>query len=492
MILDVHGQPFPSAREKRPPAARALSPYMAVNASPMRQPLWTFAEDTSRMVTPRDRIELMLLSRTLVENTAAAKALWTVAKNIGALRPIPRSGDDAWDKLAKKAFDARAYSPRIFDAGGRWNFETFQVFSTLARWRDGDLFAILTQTDEGGARIAVREGHCVASPPGAKSAEWNDGVRINKDTFPLGYNFRAGKVGKYLDHTSVHHFAQWVTEGGARGVPALAHALNHIRDRGEIWSYLKDAIKIAAKMGLSPKSAEGMLAAGGGIGDAGDLDPFAPPDHPQTGEAREERTVQVETVMNGTLMAPEPMEVLVDPRPHPNVMTATDKLLEEVAIGLGVSPAIMYFMRGANGPEARIDLDSFLKFILAEYAWHLIPFCQRFWTYFISLEMKAGRLPYPSKGDGFWQVRWAIPRNITADIGRIGKLNIDMLKHRMLSYQSHFEALGLYWLDEFRQMAIEARAIDDLETEFGLKPGRLSDALRITGLPTEAAPAAAA
>lgn len=474
----------------------ALSPWFGVNESPTRQRLWTFAEDTSRMVTAGDRMTLTLLARTLTENTGIGKAsVWGLARLIGALRPVPQSGDAKWDALAKANFNASAYSPRIFDAGGRWTFDTFQIYSTAARRRDGDIFAILTETAEGRARISVRESHCVASPPGAKTEEWNDGVRVDKNTFPLAYAFRGKRREDYriLPYQSVHHFAEWINEGSARGVTAFTHALNHLRDRTETFGFFKSAIKIAAMMGLSPKNAGGPLSMGGGIGSGLDEDPFAAPADPSTGEAREERKVSVETMLGGGIVAPEPYETLVDSRPHPNVIAFNDELLKEIAIGFGVSPEVLFYLRGASGPEARIDLDSFAKFVFNEYAFHLIPFCQRFYTYHIAKEIKAGRLPVP---DGeFWKVAWAPPRSLSADLSKMGKLSIDLVQRRMMSFRGWFEQFGLYWKDEFKNMAEEIAELDALESEFGFRPGRLSDALRISGQapsPEEIAAAAAA
>lgn len=491
MLLKPDGSPFPASAL----TPRASTPWMATQRDPMRGDLWTFAEDTRQMLTRQSRTVLMLKSRTLVENFGPAKALQHLARLVGALKPQARSGDAAWDKLAEESFNALAYSPRVFDAGGRWTFETFQTFATYARYRDGDGFAILTETASGTARVAVREGHMVANPA-TSEAGWLDGVRTDANGFPLAYAFRAMGPQKMriLPFQNVHHFATWNTEGGTRGPAALAHCINDLHDWIETKKFFKHAIKTASAMGLSPKSAgrPGNLPSAAGIAAGLNHDSFGPPDDPVTGETNPARRVAVEDVLSGGIVAAEPYEVLADSRPHPNVVAFRDLLLKEAAMGLGVPPRIMYFLGEAGGAEMRVDLDIFAKFLLDQYVNHSIPFAQRFWTYFCAKEMLAGRLPYPSRGE-FWKVRWTLPKSLTADQGKMGRLTIELRKTLLRSYASHYEELGLHWEDEVEQCAAESAKLIELETKYNLPPGHLLNTLlpsNVTAAPVEM-PAAA-
>jgi len=475
MILKPDGTPFPASSL----SPRAASPFIATQQSPGRGVLWTFSEDTRRQLDPWSRMEMTLKSRTMFENSGCVKALLHLARLVGWLKPQACSGDDAWDALAEPVFEGIANSPRIFDAGGRWTFATIQTFSTFRRFLDGDCFAILTETTEGRARVAFRESHCVANPPDADSA-WSDGVRTDANGFPLAYAFRQQSnraKSTTLPFQSVHHFLTVTTESGTRGVPAIAHFLNDAQDLMEIKGFLKTAIKVASTMGLTAKSAaHDSSPMAQGISAGLEMDPYSPPDDPGTGEAREEQKVSVEHVLGGGVISQKPLEVLHDARPHPNFMAFRESILREGSIGLGVPPAIMYFLDDPGGAVARIQLDMFAKFLLDQYANYLIPFCQRFWTYAISKEMKAGRLPYPSKGD-FWKVRWTFPRSLTADMGKMGRLAIELRKSLMTSYSRHYEELGLHWEDEIRQCAKELRYLKDLEAEYDLAPGELTNAL---------------
>lgn len=497
MLVDASGNPYssaalaprPSRRAASSLSAKAWSPYFATQDSPSRGFLWTFAEDTRRQLAPWSRTVMMLKSRTLVENYGPAKALWHLARLIGALKPQSRCEDAAWAKLAEESFSALAYSPRVFDAAGRFTFETAQVFSSFRRKTDGDLFGILTETAEGHARVAFREAHCVASPLSGGDVAWCDGVKTDPNGFPLAYAFRASSLEKarVLPFQNVHHFCTWTTGGGTRGVPALSHWINDAHDLVEIKGFTKHAIKIASTLGLCPAGGAPGAPQTGGIGSGTENEVYLPPNESSTNEERPAQVVKVEDVFGGGIVADQSYEVLADPRPHQNVMEFRREMLRECAIGEGVPPAIMFFLDDPGGALVRAQLDIFAKYLLDQYVNHLIPFCQRFWTYFIAKEMKAGRLPYPSKGE-WWKVRWMFPRSLTADMGRMGRLAIELRKALMTSLCTHYEELGLYWEDEMEQCAKEYAHAMALETKYGLPAGSLTSAFQQQGIAAQPSP----
>jgi hypothetical protein len=79
---------------------------------------------------------------------------------------------------------------------------------------------------------------------------------------------------------------------------------------------------------------------------------------------------------------------------------------------------------------------------------------------------------------------------MSADLGRIGRLNIEMRKVFLTTAATHFEELGLDWEDEFTQGAKEIAFLRNLETSTpGLLPGDMTS--WITPTPA-AAPTASA
>ena len=251
MLLQSDGTPYPDAALT--PAA--FSPYFATQESNSRRELWTFRDDTRRQLTASSLQVLRLKSRTLIANYGPANALDYLSWMVGPLKPQSISGDASWSELAEEAFQRIAMSPPHFlMLRGRINFAQAQVRICLFHpWSDGDAFSILTETESGSARVAMREGHQVAQPPEA-DAVWNNGVKVTGDNFPLAYWFPAqdgsGK-GRALPSSAVHHHARFTTLGATRGTPILAHAINHFHDIIETNGFVKQAIKQAALMGLT-------------------------------------------------------------------------------------------------------------------------------------------------------------------------------------------------------------------------------------------------
>lgn len=487
MLVDATGTPFPP--QQLNPAA--FSAYVATQESSARGHLITFAPDTRQQLTPWVRTTLLLKSRTLVENYGPAKALWHLARLIGSLKPQSRCEDTDWGKLAEARFAEITQSPLIFDAGGRFTLATLQTFCTFRRFTDGDIFSIFTETTTKAARIATREAHQVRTPEGSDPASWIDGVRADSNGFPLAYGFDQGDgIIKQLPNSAVHHHATFTTMGSRRGTPALAHFINDAHDLMEIKGFVKHAIKTASRMGLTRKSdtapsgmPPGLLGSASAVETS--LFQSASPTSPT---ATVTKSANYEDVFGAGVISAVPLDTLHDDRPSPNQQEFKRDLLRECAIGLGVSPNIMFFLEDKSGANTRVDLDMFAKFVLDQHANYQLPFCQRFWSYAIGKEMAEGRLPYPSKGD-YWKVRWTPPRSLTADLGKMGNLLIALRKSLLTTYASHYEEMGLYYEDELEQAAKEAAYLIELESRYQLPPGTLLSALSQQNAP--ATPAAA-
>lgn len=446
------------------------SGFIATQESPARGRMVLFGEDTKKQLSPLARTVLILKSRTLVENFGPAKAIWNLAELIGSLKPQARSGDPKWDALAEARFDQIANSPLAFDRAGRRTFYTYQTFATFRRYVDGDFFSFLTETTTGGAAVAGRESHLCR---GGEGDGWYDGVLTDANGFALRYNFRSMEGGKdyVVDRAKIHHHATFGTGDATRGTPALAHAINNFHDILETTGFVKRAIKTAALMGITRRqdaSSNGTPPSLYGMGASTSTDVFSAPGCTTSTE----KSVTIEDVFDAGLLSSVPLDTLHDDRPHPNSEEFQKRLLREAALGLGVPPQILFFMDSPGGAEIRTHLDIFDRFIKAQHQNYLIPFCQRFWTYCIAKEIKSGRLPEP---DGeFWKVRWSPPKSITADIGKMGALTIQLRKAGLMTDADHYEAMGKDYESELEQVAKEQRLRADLADKYKIDPATMA------------------
>lgn len=484
MLLDQYGNAF-SQRDLTP---RASGQWIAVQESPARGQLQVGVPDTRRWMEPHEHKILLLKSRTLVANSGNAQgALNSITNMVGMLKPQARCEDVAWCKLAEARFAAVTGSPMMFDASGRHTFETAQAMLTELCARDGDVFTLLTRSEGGFPRFAFREAHECRTPWGGEGIrDWNNGVRTNRERFPVAYRFaEADGWGPEKEYTvsqrQIHHTARFKTLGQTRGTPALAHAINDLHDIMETKGFVKQAIKLAAMIGLTRRqdAPHGMTPSSLGVASPVTFEePFAP----QAGDESSGQTVQTDRVLTfedlyaGGIISSVPLDTLHDERPHPNQGEFNNRILREIAAGIGLPHQLLYWMDDPGGAYSRIQLEACCRWTVREHADRLRPWCQRVWNYVIAVEMQSGRLPYPSKGE-WWKVKWCPQRSMTADLGKMGKLMIELRKMLMTTYAAYYEELGMDYEEELSQTSLELKYIKELEKRDGHEPGELSAAL---------------
>jgi hypothetical protein len=460
------------------------SSYFGAQISESRGRLVLPSVWTEDQLRAPERTILALKSRLLAENYGPGAALWNLACLIGALKPQAAGKDAAWNTVAEAYFDRVTTSPLTFDAGGRLTLSTYQVMTTYRRMLDGDMATVLAQSQSGHARVMGYEGLCMEAGPKQVAPEWIDGVRCDPQTrFPIQYSFaERGPKGettyKILDAASVIHHTTQRTFSARRGTPALAHALNDFHDVIETKSFQKQMIKVASLIGITRTSDPNPAgpAFNQGLGAPMQQSVWQPPT--ATAPATTEPTVKIkfEDAVEGGMMSTAPFAVVHDDRPHPNGEEFKKSLLREAAIGLNFPPQLLFYMDDPGGAYARIILEMAARAIIDHHVNHLAPMVRRLWAYVIAMGIKAGEVPSPAASD-WMKVRLTPPRMPTADLGRMGKLMIDLRRACLTSYSRLYEELGMDWEEETEQCAREFRHMIDLEERYKLPPGSLTQSL---------------
>jgi len=275
----------------------------------------------------------------------------------------------------------------------------------------------------------------------------------------------------------LHHTTQW-TFSGRRGVPALAHCLNNFHDLIESDGFVKQSIKVASMIGITRRADPGQTSAPFNLGVAAPLaqSVWQPPSASGATETVPAPTVKYEEAMDGGLVSTAPFDVLHDERPHPNWQDYKRSLLREAAYGLGFPHQVLYYMDDPGGAWTRTILELTAKSIADHHVNYLAPMVRRLWAYVIAMGIKSGRVESAQKGT-WTRIKLTPPRNITADLGKIGRLNIELRQHLQTTFAHLYEELGYDWESELEQTAIEARYLIDLEARYKLPAGMLTQAL---------------
>lgn len=454
------------------PLTMGGSGFDGANPSARRGYVYFPMLNTQREVAPGSRLEMLRRGRYLVRNTGyGRRCTYGTANMVGFLSPRPFTDDPDWNRISESAFERRCgYGQGLaFDRSGRFNIYALQPKQTVSRFIDGDFCTVLTSSQTGGAMVACYEAHQLGNGyADLYSPEWFDGVRVINDRAQSFRILDPVDTAKFVDVPASDFIlhADYLSIGHRRGVTALHHAINNLLDITEIRSDVKLGIKLGNRIGYYiARTNPAMPKAPPGMGGA-----------PQkiTTESGEE--VLIENVYRGGkimgLNPGEDIKQLLDQRPHPNSREFLEDLNRDIAWGLGLSPDVLWNIAKLGGASVRFVLADAQVWIEAQQQLLVDQFLHRFWVYFISKEIKAGRLREPRDPDWFWKVAWQPPAKLTVDIGRDGKMSIDLHRAAMLTLKRWYGSQGLDSESELRQhvreYALRIKLCQEVGQEFGL------------------------
>jgi capsid protein len=460
---------LPSGNGEVAMSMKAWSAYDGANWSANRGWIYFPTLTTQRDLDDYTLRELRRKSRWLYVNVGlATRIIDGLSKMVGSLTPVPMTDDKEWNELALKKFTNDAGAEFVFDQGGKFNFWSAQPMLTACRLLDGDVLAVLTSTQSGIASVMFYEAHQVGNADTYLAQDqWQSGVMVNAQNRPLQYRILTEDGTKSVDISAADAMFHCLYRRSCRqrGEPVMRHAINHLLDRSEILGFLKSSMKNAATIGYqivrSPQfTGPGTLPAL----NRGPVDltvPASMGDGGTQGTAK----VKVEDAFSMTktpVMNPgEEIKMLLDERPHPNQIEGMDYLVRDIAWGCDIAPDLLWNIAKIGGADTRYLLADAQKTVEAMQTLLADQFCSRFWVYSTAKALKAGTLR-ACQDPEWWKHSWQAEQKLTVDIGRDGKLYLDMHKSGMISLKRWFSSsLGASWEPEMRDYLDERKWIID-------------------------------
>lgn len=452
----------------------AISGFDGANSSTRRGWIYWPTLDTRRELDSYSRTELLRKARALRANTGLPNRIVSgLSDMIGYLTPLSASGDDAWDDLCDRHWADRAGEAMVIDAAGRFNIRELQLELNKAAFGDGDVLPVLIRGGTDGVMVAAYEAHQVMSPEDEfADATWVDGVKINKFGRHLGYGLKDSAKWSYIPARDAIYYCHPRNLGQVRPPTILCHAINHMQDVSEILADVKLTIKVAAQLGLYLKSSAannsggfaGARAIGGNLRNELANEGDGTPEDPES----KYKVEDFFRSMGGVANLPGGMDVGViqDSRPHPNQLALLEHLVRDIAWGVGVAPEIIWNiekLRGANNRLVNADLNRWIGCRLLR----LQSWLKRFRAVWVSAEIDAGRLPPPRGAGMFWRAAFLPQANLTADKGREGQLDMELVLNGLKSMSSYFANDGKDWQTEFKQIAREKNFLEKLGLDVG-------------------------
>ena len=449
-------------------ALKAFSGFDGANQSDRRGWIYWPTLDPKRELDTYSRTELVRKSRWLRANFGLATRICSgLADLIGYLTPVSTSGDSAWDELADNHWADRAEEAIVIDAAGQFGIKRYQIELNKTAFADGDILPVLIKGQTDGVMLATYQSHQIRNPEAADRS-WIDGVKINKFRRHIAYGLVAddGKV-RTINANDALYFSHPDDTGRIRTPTILAHAINHMQDISEILADVKLTIKVAAQLGLylkndssNPGGHDGPRSLAAALRNEQDEEGDGTAEAPRV----ETKVEDLYRAQGGLTNLPQGADVGViqDARPHPNQVALLEYLIRDICWGVGVAPDILWNISqlgGANSRIANADLDRWISCRLLR----LKNWLKRFRAIWISHEIQAGRLPEPPGNAHYWSAAFVPQASLTADKGKVGRLNIELVHNHMRSLQTHYAEEGLDWEKELRQISREKALMKDLK-----------------------------
>jgi lambda family phage portal protein len=402
--------------------------------------VWARATDSKEDITELDRMRLVALSRRVYYNNAIVKsAITDIARySVGpGIRVMPKSGDEAWDELAKNWWKNWCTYPEVT---GRFDFATLQLLLSEAIDRDGEIFMLLTKTkDERRAQVQVVEAHRIQTPPDLQDSDnVFDGVVLDRLGRPLAYHVLRpdGKFQKVSAEDMIHLFEPERADQ-VRGYPRIAVAINTVLDRDELLKLEMQATKAASVISLVATSKTGNSA--GLFG-------------PQTKD--EEKTM--ETVWGGAallrLRGDQDIKSFQLNRPNDRLDQHLEQYIRATCLGLQLPYEFVWDSSKIGGANTRLITAKAARRFEQRQQLLINQALRRVWRYAAAVAIKSGDLA-PNRN--WFDVDWIPPRSITVDNGRDAAADIALIEAGLMSRAEYFGSYGQDWEEHTRQITRE-------------------------------------
>lgn len=418
-----------------------------------RQLVWARAADSRTDIGDIDRMRLVALSRKLYLNNPIVKgAITDLARySVGAgLQALPDSGDPAWDEQAENWWKHWQRYPEVT---GKFDLPTLELLVSETIDRDGEIFAILTKSDdERTAQLQMIEGHRVQTPPDLAGREdIFDGVQIDKFGRPKNYWIltSVGEFKKVPARDMIHIFEPERCDQ-VRGYPRIAVAINTCLDRDELLRLEMQAAKAASTISLVVKSKTGSSS--------GMFGPVTLDNASINDDQRAMQTVwgggAILNVRNDQDVSNFQME-----RPNAKLDAHLEQYIRSACLGLGLPYEFVWDSQKVSGSNTRLITAKAARRFEQRQNLLISQFMRRVWRYAAAVAIKNGDLPATNR---WHHVDWIPPRSITVDSSRDAMSDIALVEAGLMSRAEYFGNYGQNWRKEIAQINQERKSMGPL------------------------------
>lgn len=386
------------------------------------------------------------------------------------LFPYPLTQNKTWNTQVRRLWMQRCESKNTFDLSRKFTCGAAQAAIIRSMIVGGDVAPVLAREEGGRLRVMFYEAHQVGNGLMSATDRWHHGVHLGPHNSPIAYrilnNLGHGQVTSVdVPADNVLFCANYERFGQVRGLSRFYPVINKVLDRGEIMAALTKGIKMRSQIGwaIEQQMQQGLPSVPGAPGSS--VLP-RPTTQVQTANGK---TITLEQFFGGgqsmDLKPGQTVKTVESAHPHENVREHLENLVRDVAWALGYSPEILWNITQLGGANTRFIMADAQSQIEEEQQRLVEQFLGPWYMAWVRDMIEAGEI---EDVDGWDLHTWLLPKRLTVDFGRDGKLHIEQAKRGMITLKSLYGFVGDEWQIEIDQYLDERLYIKEGMVKRGL------------------------
>ena len=323
------------------------------------------------------------------------------------------------------------------------HFNRLQYLWNVAEARDGDVGIALVRDERGEPAVQTIRGHRIGNFGESQNSDrMKDGIVTDDTDRLVGFRVRVGdKEGRTIPANSFILFAENEETDAIRGITKLSHAINHVRDKHDLLSSEKTAVKTLSRFA-------GVIKSGTGTVTEGDWN-----DDPQVSEPTKVSIAQMQEGILPSIKGDEEILPFDFSRPSPTFTGFLEFLIREISFGCGLPFEFLWNPSALGGTSQRFILEKAQRRFNERQELFDNVVLTRIWGFVIGDAIERGLLPF----DPRWNmVRWGGLSWLSVDAGRDQKNDRDDVLAGLMSEATHAAMTGADWRENRRQKEREA------------------------------------
>lgn len=392
------------------------------------------------------------------------------------LFPYPMGKNKDRNRRLRMLWNSRAESANTFDLSRKFSCGMAQQAIIRNKIKDGDVAPVLARNADGRLRVMFYESHQVGNGIGSltgatsiqDSGNWHDGVQLDAHNAPMNYRLVSQGVNQAV--TTVDVPAQNVLFcvnyerfGQVRGLTRFYRVINKVLDRGEIMHALTKGIKMREQIGYSLEQQMPTVSQMPTPGAPGTtVGPNAPKPSGTLVDVGNGRKITLEKFFGAgearDLAPGQSFKIIESDHPDANVREHDKNLIRDIAWGMKFSPEVLWNVTELGGANTRFIMADTQSQIDVEQQ-ELVE--QFLGPYFLAWQrdmIEAGEI---EDADDWELHTWLLPKRLTVDFGRDGRLYIEQYKRGHITMKSLYGFMGDEWQIEIDQYLDERQYIKE-------------------------------